>query len=259
MTAMAVAQDSAGDVDAAELWAVIEEEFLATLGWDPERRVLFFPEHHPVMGWASCAVSGCRKEVRSSIGLCCSCAVRWRKAGRGPLPEFLVQAKPNERSIGYRSCLVSGCERPWRSRLRPLCGAHDRQQQEVLRLPLEEFLTHPQVVGYRSFGPCAVAACTRDRIGHGQHCDGHQHAARKCARDNPAFDLERWRRTAPAIAQDNQVSLRGLGSRAVAEILYGLQERVRTGSKTRHLHLRPYCDMSAPHGSGRWQTCRRTR
>ena len=47
--AATAAQFSVGDVDGAGLWAVIDEAFLATLGWDPERRVLFFPEDHPVM------------------------------------------------------------------------------------------------------------------------------------------------------------------------------------------------------------------
>jgi hypothetical protein len=241
MTAV-VAGHSIRNDDAVELWAVIDQEFLTTLQWDPEIRVLFFPESHPVLGWTARQVSSCRKAVRGSNGMCVTCTQRWRASGNGPLPEFVKLPKPDQRSISYSICSVSGCQRIWRSRRMPLCSAHVRQW-ERMRLPMEEFLAHPKVVGHPPFGPCAVASCTRDRAGLVPYCQEHQRVARHRARQDSAFDVEWWRLTAPAITQDNQVSLRGLHPRAIAEVLYGLQQRVRAGVKTRYWHVRPYCDM----------------
>jgi hypothetical protein len=38
------------------------------------------------------------------------------------------------------------------------------------------------------------------------------------------------------------VSLRGLPERVAAELLFGLQQRIAEGSKTRHDAFRPICD-----------------
>jgi hypothetical protein len=135
------------------------------------------------------------------------------------------------------------CERPAKTTVARLCDAHNYQRTRILGLPLQEFLAHPGVVSLPAFGPCAVAACTRDRSGRGPYCHQHTHRLHGEKKKNPGLDEEAWRRTAPAVAEGSLVSLRGLPAMVVAEVLYGLQQRTRSDVKTSYLNLRPLCDM----------------
>ena len=51
-------------------------------------------------------------------------------------------------------------------------------------------------------------------------------------RRDPGFDERRWRRLEPAIENSGQVSLHGIPGPVVVQVLYGLQQRTREGSKT---------------------------
>ena len=64
-------------------------------------------------------------------------------------------------------CRVAGCPRTWRTPRLPLCRAHLHQQRELLKVGLEEFLTHPGVRPLPPCGPCQVTACVRGRDGTG--------------------------------------------------------------------------------------------
>ncbi len=232
------------DERAARLWEAIDEEFLAVMSWDPGRQVVTFPRGHPLLGWTGCAVSGCRTSAQSRSGLCLACQQRWADTAGLSLAAFCAIPRPVSRGRGVARCAVGGCGRPSSSARWRLCSAHDYQRASLLRLPLEEFLAHPGVVPLPSFGPCAAAACTRDRTtGRGPYC--HQHAQRlsMARRKDPGLDAGAWQRTVPAVAEGPQVSLRGLPPLVVAEVLYGLQERARAGVKTTQVYFRPYCDL----------------
>jgi len=74
----------------------------------------------------------------------------------------------------------------------------------------------------------------------------------RIARDRKAvapaeLDEQRWRRTTPAVAIGGEVSLRGLGDRVVAEMLFGLQQRVEEGRKTPHYNFRKLADHARLH------------
>lgn len=140
-------------------------------------------------------------------------------------------------------CAVGGCARPAKTTRVKLCTAHDYQRRHVIRLPLEEFLVHPDVVPLPSFGPCMAAACIRDRVGRGPYCNQHAQRLKMAKKRDPDLDVEEWQRTVPAVAESSQVSLRGLPPLVVAEILYGLQQRTVSDVKTSHLNLRPLCDL----------------
>jgi hypothetical protein len=99
------------------------------------------------------------------------------------------------------------------------------------------------LVGYPAFGPCLVAACTRDRDGRGPYCHAHDQRWRLDRRRSD-IDEEYWRRTAPAVAQDQEVSLRGLPPRVVAEIIYGLQQRSKEGILSRASAPRTFADLA---------------
>jgi integrase len=77
---------------------------------------------------------------------------------------------------------------------------------------------------------CAVLACLRSRRVRHQRQEAHcaVHAARweTARRAGLAFDERRWNQTAEPVPVTGQVNLRGLAPLVVAELLYGLQQRV---------------------------------
>ena len=253
MTALAAAGPSAvpggGDDLAARVWEAVDEEFLAVMSWDPARQTVTFPQGHPLLGWTECAVSGCRTSAQSRSGLCLACQDRRAGAAGLSLAAFCAIPRPVRRGRGVAPCAVGGCGRPSEPVRGHLCCAHSYQRENVLRLPLEEFLAHPGVVPLPSFGPCGAAACTRDRTARRPYC--HQHVQRlgMATKIDPDLDIEAWQRTVPAAAEGARVSLRGLPPLVVAEVLYGLQERVRADVKTTQVYFRPYCDLLRREGA----------
>ena len=229
----------------AGLWAAIEQRFLDVLGWDPDVRVLTFPREHPLLGWKVCEVSGCTKVVQNGGGLCANCRRKWMKARQPALSTFTAIDKAYERCVGIGRCAVPDCGRPWRTGGVPLCNSHHSQRERLLPLPVEEFVLRPDVVPLPPLGPCAVAACAWDRPSRrSPYCHIHTRRWKTEHSRDPDLDEQIWRRTASAVAEDNKVSLRGLAPRVQAEVIYGLQMRTAQGIKTRHNHLRPFCDFA---------------
>lgn len=126
-----------------------------------------------------------------------------------------------------------------------MCTSHNYQQQNVHRLPVEEFNRHPEVRPLPGFGPCEVASCPRIRDGQSnRYCSTHtQRRVYERRYKGSTLDEETWRLTTPAVAKASEVSLRGLPERVVAEILYGLQERVAAGLQQKEYQLRTLCDL----------------
>lgn len=117
-------------------------------------------------------------------------------------------------------------------------------QKKSLGLSVEELIRHPSVKPLPGFGPCEVAACPRSRDGHSRrYCMAHYQRRLLEISKGSTLDEETWRLTTPAIARAGVVSLLGLPDRAVAEILYGLQERVAAGIRHKDHHVRPFCDL----------------
>jgi integrase len=248
VTALALVKERLGNSQHDDLWALIHPNLLSTLGWGSDK-VLNFPQDDPIFGWTTCHVAGCEKDGRARGGLCASCRARWQETGCLPLEEFLKTATPRDRAIGVKRCVVPRCQRPWKSAPSQLCDAHHWQRLKRLRLPIADFLRHPEVVPHPSFGPCDVLACTRDRGGTGPLCLAHRHRAETMARRDPTFELTTWCRTAPAIPEVGKASLRGLPSRLTSEVLYGIQERARTGSKINYFNVRTLCDKARFHAA----------
>jgi integrase len=232
--------DLDGQSEAALIWQRVGASFLALLGWDPALRVVTMPVNDPVLGVGFCAVKDCGKPVASS-GLCTGCRVRLTASGQ-TRDEFVLTAKSRWRAIGAGQCAVPDCERPWKSRNAGLCSAHDHQRAKVSGLSLEEFMRHPGVHPLAGFGPCAVRACYRDAVGPATYCDPHRHLLQRTARRDPGFDLARWEQTAPAPAECLVVSLRALPDLAVAQLLYGVQQKRVRGEPVRDHTLRVLAD-----------------
>ena len=215
-------------------------EFLALMSWNPEVRVLSFPQDHPVLGWTPCLVRDCGKSVSQRGGLCIPCAQRHAASGV-PLEEFTAQTKGYGPATGVGNCGVAGCARPWVTSGAALCQAHAGRRR-TLGLTLPEFLAHPNVVGLPSAGPCRVAACPRARDVR-LYCVGHYKRWKAAASSDPDLDEQLWRATTSAIAENQVVSLRGLRARVVTEVLYGVQQRAVGGTKLTASALRTFCDL----------------
>lgn len=226
---------------AAALAAVIDPAFLAEAGWDAVLLVLRPPAAHPLLGRPVCRAPGCGTTAPASTRVCLSCQHRLARAGLGP--EQVSSLPPRPYSVrGPGRCAVSGGGREQVS-APALCRAHDDQREE-LAVSIEVFLAHPLARPLPECGPCAVAACPRQRRHpDGLYCEAHQMRLRAACRADPAFDEQQWRATDNAIGTGGQISLRGLPLLVIAEVLAGLQRRCRLDAvKTKEAELRAVCD-----------------
>ncbi|MFD5516942.1 tyrosine-type recombinase/integrase [Streptomyces sp. NPDC127066] len=234
----------AADQLTADLMAAVTPKFLTLVGWDPEVRVLIFPPSDPLIGTPVCRVAGCDNRITRTTqrGLCNSCVFRVERSGQ-KLEEYLAAARRKNRANGIGPCRVPGCGRPWKTAPKGLCDAHEARQV-ALDLPVKEFIHHPDVRALPSFGPCRAVSCTRSRDGNGPYCHAHRRRWALALRNSGTQDEEAWRRKVPAIAQSGVVSLRGLSNRAIAEFLYGLQQRYADGVTQRCWLVRPIGDQA---------------
>ena len=134
------------------------------------------------------------------------------------------------------ACPVPGCRRPAGSR--GLCPAHRRGQ---LRrgVSVEEFAADPARRALARFGVCQVAACPQDRRGgRVAYCEPHQDRWNRDRRADPPLEEARWRLTTSPSVVTGQVSLAGMPPLITAQVLYGLQQRTRSGAHTRMEVLR---------------------
>ncbi|MCF3105729.1 hypothetical protein IPZ58_29670 [Streptomyces roseoverticillatus] len=208
------------------------------LGWSPEVRVLFFPPDHPLLGLPLCLVAGCSLPSIAK-GLCSGCWTRWKQRGEPPVEDFAAEGRTQRRHIGVEDCSVKRCERPVHASRPRLCLTH-LEQMRRREVTLERFPALKDVAPLPGFGRCAVAACHRRKPGSAPYCHAHQvrwsNAIRRGLVDRG--DEQRWRRTVAPVTAKNEVSLRGLPERRVAEVLYSLQARTQAGFHTPQSLLR---------------------
>ena len=247
MTALALVNVQPGHDQSDGLWSLIDAKLLSTLKWGDDQ-VLTFPQDNSVLGWAGCKVAGCEKDGRPCGGICASCDKRWKESGILALEDWLATAVPRDRATRIELCAVKDCRRPWKSAPLLVCDAHHWQRVR-LRVSLADFLVHPRVSPYPAFGPCEVVACTRDCAGVSPHCKAHHWRATTLARQDPQFDPKAWAQTAPAIPEVGKASLRGLPLLLISEVLYGIQERARKGSRVHYFVVRNLCDKARLHAA----------
>jgi len=188
------------DEQAVRLAVLVDPQFLAECGWDPAGHVLAPPPDHPQLGWTPPV---------------------------GP---------PGAGKAGPAGCVVPGCLRPPGSH--GLCRAH-RSRQMLRGMSVDEFAADPARRALTRFGPCLVAACPRDRHGgRVAYCEPHQSRWTRDRRVDPGRDEARWRRTTSPVVVTGTVSLAGMPPLVTAQVLYGLQQRTRSGARTRVQMLR---------------------
>ena len=187
------------DEQAVRLAVLVDPRFLAECGWDPAGQVLAPSPDHPQLGWTP------------PVG-------------------------PARAATSVTSCVVPGCSRPPGSH--GLCRAH-RSRQMLRGVSVGEFAADPARRALARFGPCLVAACPRDRSGgRVAYCEPHQIRWTRDRRANLGRDEARWRRTTSPVVVTGQVSLAGMPPLITAQVLYGLQQRTRSGAHTRVQMLR---------------------
>jgi len=143
---------------------------------------------------------------------------------------------------GIGPCRVTGCGREWDASAVGLCRSH-RAQQHALQLTVEQFLSHPRARALPAAGDCAVASCPRQRRHpDGRYCHAHQLRVR-AGRSAPGFDETHWRLTDPPVGCGGLISLRGLPTLLVVQVVLGLQQRCRVDRvRTREGDLRAVVD-----------------
>jgi len=228
------------------LVALLDSSFLEAIGWNPATQVLTPPPEHPQLGRRVCVVAGCRVQSNYRNGLCQTCQERYRSSGLD-LEAFAavrrVRVQAQTRSSSTLICAVARCPRPVESAPAKLCTTH-ASQRELLGLALPVFLAHPQVRALPSFGDCRVVACTGPAGNRRGLCRAHHSRWRRHRRHDPDLDFDRWCQTQPRPWIDaTRVVLAGLPPLAQTELLYGLQERCRRGSKTKPELLRALCEL----------------
>jgi len=239
--AVAAGRDHAAD-PLGRITAMIDAGFLAEMGWDPDRLVLAPPPGHRLVVRPVCRVEGCSNTAPGRRGICAACGRRLSAAGLADDQAELVGRARRPRRLPVL-CLVARCGRERASGPAALCRTH-AGQRDALGVTTAEFVVRSDVVALAPNGPCAVAACPRQRRHpDGLYCDAHQQRLRAARRQDPRLDEAHFRRTEPAVGVGGQVSLRGLAPLVVAQVLYGLQQRCRLERvQTKEADLRCVCD-----------------
>jgi len=139
--------------------------------------------------------------------------------------------EPISEVSGAAACAVPGCQRS--AGTHGLCRSH-RSGQRLRGFSVEEYAAAPTRRALARFGPCQVTACPRDRCG-GQvaYCEPHQTRWLRQRRADPGLEELRWRATTSPMVVTGQVSLAGMQPLVTAQVLYGLQQRTRSGAHTR--------------------------
>jgi integrase len=235
---------SASEGQQEQLALLLDPVFLKAIGWDAARQAFTPPSEHPQLGSPVCLVAGCDVLAHHRLGLCPSCRGRYRSSGLD-LADFILidRARAGVRFSGTLPCAVAGCGRPSNSAPTKLCNTH-RDQRRRLALPLDAFLNHPAVRPLPSLGECRAAACTGPADGGRRLCRVHDNRFRSHRRNHPNLDLDHWCRTQQPPRNDaTRVVLLGLPALVQIELLYGLQERCRRGSKTPLTTIRTLCEV----------------
>jgi integrase len=144
--------------------------------------------------------------------------------------------EPDGQTSGAVACAVPGCQRSPGSH--GLCRAH-RTGQLQRGMSVEEYAAAPARRALVPFGVCQVVACPRERSGgRVAYCEAHQTRWLREYHADPGLDEARWRLTTSPLVVTGQVSLAGMPPLITAQVLYGLQQRTRTGAHTRIKMLR---------------------
>ncbi len=228
------------DRHATRIAALIDPGFLTEVGWDPDRLLLAPPPGHRLLVRPVCRAAGCSATAPTRARTCTGCRRRLAEHGLGD--DEIASLPAREQPLrAPDACVVEGCAREWSSSRTQLCRSH-AELQHRLGITVAQLRAHPLARPLPGCGPCAVAACPRQRRHHdGAYCEAHQQRLCEVRRRDPGVDEQRWRVTEPAVGRGGQVSLRGLPALVISQVLFGLQQRCRLDAvQTKEAELRTF-------------------
>jgi len=205
--------------------------------------VLAPPPGHPLLGRPLCRADGCTATAWNGKpgNVCRAC---WTRLARQGLSAQEITSASRLPAVPARAagCAVTGCGRAPSAPRSLLCVSHRNLFYLMGRPLLEDFLASPRVRPLPSRETCRVLACIRMADGRHGLCQAHHADWRAAKAAGPGLDQRNWQMTAPAVAEAGMVSLRGLAPLVVTEVLYGIQQHTRSGTKISETVLRSVCD-----------------
>lgn len=227
---------------AARLAGMLDRRFLDEAGWNPQTRVLSLPAEHRLFARTVCPVPQCRNTVHSGLTVCYRCFTRLSELGMSRDDIAVASELPAAPTTATR-CAVPSCRCVPTVRHAVLCEPHARKfRLRRPRMSLEEFLADPRVRPFPAMLPCQVAACTRAADAARGYCNTHYQRWRNALATDPELDPRQWQARESPVAEPGRVNLRALPVLVVVEVLFGVQQRVRSGAKTGEVELRVLCD-----------------
>ena len=221
------------------------DQWLATAGWDADSLQLRPPSTHATLGWRECAVGDCDRPAwgTRTEGLCPGCDTQWQVQGK-PDREVFDRQPVKRHRVAHRlsPCSVTrdGVQCGRDAQNQGLCAPHSFT---VMRSKRERHVVIAGLTPLPSLGPCRVAAC--DRIAHLPGtllCKAHGNRWRTYRRANTGADLDDWCRREKQVSDGRRVLFAGVHSHVRRQILYGVYNRSRRGSRTRLDYLQRLVD-----------------
>ena len=220
------------------------DQWLLAAGWDGDRLELRPSPTHDTLGWKVCAVDACDRSAwgQKNSGLCNGCKTQWHSQGQPD--RLLFDRQPPKRNCMKQPtpCSVTRngvrCSRS--ARRKGLCGPH---AAAVLRSAGEGDDVIAGLSPLPSLGPCRVAAC--DRVAYGPKlrlCRAHSTRWYSFNMAKPGADLDAWCQRENQVSDSRRVCFGGLHPCVVRQVLFGVFDRSRRGSRTRLDYLQRLVD-----------------
>ena len=221
------------------------ERWLQKAGWDPNLLQLRPSPTHATLGWRACAVDTCDRPAwgRQNNGLCEGCKTQWQARGKPDRGTFDRQPPKRLRMNEHPSaCLVSHqgvrCGRDAQNK--GLCGPHSFT---VMRSTRGREAVIADLRPLPTLGPCRVAACDRTACLPGtRFCKAHGQRWQAFKQANAGADLDDWSRRTKQVTDGRRVFFGGVHPHVRRQILFGVYNRSRRGSRTRLDHLQRLVD-----------------
>ncbi len=220
----------------AQLRAALDARLLASAGWNEETLALEPLQDHAVLGYRTCAVTGCEDATHKGQ-LCAACNRRHDKAGKPPLDEFVATPRAWREQRGSELCLVCrtpGHERPSNGP-NGLCDTHEgtrRWRKQEVPAFVDGDAKWPAATPLVSFGRCMRRGCENwASSGKGlcKRCTMGLRSARE--RAGAELDVVAWRARTPLVRAGGGrlVDFVATPERVRLELLLGIQDYLTHG------------------------------
>lgn len=235
MTALELVHTPPRTDSAESLYAILEPEFLAAVGWNPEQVSLTL-EPGPMFRNHRCPSKDCHRVADNVTGGVCK-GCKYQAKTRGVSIEEIIRNGPN--SGPSRTFPQAVCDVPDCGRIRAvarLCKTHNDRRLALKMSPAAYISSNPEPLG--SYGECAVPACLRIAKARNSFCSAHKQQWQDAVVVDPTLTPTRWAANQPALDWDVIVSMRGVPEFVRMQLLVGMQKRLNEGGGVQLTALR---------------------